>query len=275
MIEFAYAKINRFLRLIGKRPDGYHEIRTVMQTVSLRDELIFEPEGPFIFSCTDERLNSPRNLCVKAAEAYSEASGFAPGGSLTLRKSIPFGAGLGGGSADAAAVLRLLQRASAAPLPESDLLRLARKIGADVPFCLHGGKALCEGVGERVTALPDGPEEHLLILKPAGALSTEEMYRAWDRSRPNGENQGRSDDSGNDFEPIAFDLLPAVRALRDGLLRAGALEALMSGSGSAVFGLFSTARACEEAEESLKKGRLAGDGGGEVFSAVCRTVSRY
>ena len=273
MIEYAYAKVNRSLRLTGKRPDGYHTLRSVMQTVSLRDELLYEPGGTFRFDCSDSRLDSPRNLCVKAAGAYFAASGVRPNGHLTLRKAIPFGAGLGGGSADAAAVLRLLQRVHDHPLSEPALLSLAAGLGADVPFCLHGGKALCEGIGEILTPLPDEPEEYLLILKPEGALSTADMYRMWDEAHPDGPET--ETEEGNDFEPLAFRLLPAVRELRDRLLVAGAREALMTGSGSAVFGRFDSPAACEEAETRVNENDGTTPGNAAAFSAACRTVARY
>ncbi len=273
MIEYAYAKVNRFLRLTGRRPDGYHTLRSVMQTVSLRDELTYEPGSPFLFDCSDSRLDTPHNLCVKAAKAFFDASGIRPNGHLALRKAIPFGAGLGGGSADAAAVLRLLQEANGRPLSESSLFALALGLGADVPFCIHGGKALCEGIGEVLTILPDEPEEYLLILKPEGALSTAEMYRMWDEMHPGGPEQGP--DSGNEFEPIAFRLLPVVQTLRDGLLHMGAREALMTGSGSAVFGRFDSLSACEEAENRLKNDRSLNLESGVAFTAVCRTIVRY
>ena len=275
--EFAYAKINRFLHVTGRRPDGYHTLRTVMQTVSLRDRLTFSPlpEGDGLaFSCSDRELEREDNLCLVAARRFGEAAGVRVSGRLRLDKRIPAGAGLGGGSADAAAVLRLLQKRYASPLSERELLELAGNIGADVPFCLRGGKALCEGIGERITPMPDGKREAILLAKGEGSLSTPAMYRAIDEERENGGIRVRPENEGNDFEPAARAFLPEIGTYLERLLLLGASESRMSGSGSAVFGLFASVASAKRAEAEFR--RLAeNDPAGTLFTAVCRTVPRY
>ena len=275
--EFAYAKINRFLRVTGRRPDGYHTLRTVMQTVSLRDRLTFFPlpggDG-LSFSCSDRALETEDNLCLVAAKRFSDAAGVRVSGKLRLDKRIPAGAGLGGGSADAAAVLRLLQKRYAFPLSERELLELARTVGADVPFCLRGGKALCEGIGERISPMPDGKREAILLAKGEGSLSTPQMYRAIDAEREKNGFDGRTDDEGNDFEPAARAFLPEIGTYLEKLLLLGASESRMSGSGSAVFGVFASDASAKRAEAEFR--RLAEkDSAGPVFTAVCSTVPRY
>ena len=270
MNERAYAKINRFLHITGKRADGYHTLRSVMQTVTLFDELTYVPAGEkeegFRFSCSDVRLETEENLCVAAARAFFGRTGIVPSGHLYLEKHIPCGAGLGGGSADAAAVLRLLQRRFGNPLRKDELHAAAAELGADVPFCLYGGKALCEGIGEVLTPLPDGKEETVVLVRGHEGLSTAEMYRRLDRC-PFACAQDAGD-VGNDFEQVAFEMLPEIRKLRDLLLHEGASEAMMSGSGSAVFGIFSTREAGHLAADRLRRR------GDIPFVACCRTAGR-
>ncbi|MBP5231449.1 MAG: 4-(cytidine 5'-diphospho)-2-C-methyl-D-erythritol kinase [Clostridia bacterium] len=275
--ESAPAKINRFLHVTGVRTDGYHNLCSLMQTVSLCDEIRFEPgpEGSGLsFSCSVPELGGENNLCLTAANAFFEMTGRKPEGRMRLEKRIPHRAGLGGGSADAAAVLRLLRRVYSVPLTEEDILRTAAGIGADVPFCLHGGTALCEGIGDVLTPLPDPDPEIFLLAKGPEGLSTAEMFRLIDEAGTFSEPG--EDGPGNDFEPYACRLLPGIRTLLDGLTASGAAEALMSGSGSAVFGRFSSESEARLAEKSLRAAFKAGSGDGtRLFTVVCRTVPRY
>ena len=256
----AYAKINLSLSVTGVRADGMHTLRTVMQTVSLCDTVEASRADGLTFSCSVPWLAGESNLCVRAAKAFFGETRLSPGVSLRLEKRIPTGAGLGGGSADAAAVLRLLNRLYGEPLPEDALYPLAAGLGADVPFCLRGGKCLCTGVGEELTPLPDGETLYLVVAKGDGSLSTAEMYRRLDEDFA-------ETDALNQFEPIAEALLPEIRAVREALRFAGGEGARMTGSGSALFAFFPTVRAAETAAQTLRTEH-------NVFAEPCRTVSR-
>lgn len=178
----AYAKINLTLDVLGKRPDGYHELATVMQAIDLSDTICLTETGDdqIHLTCTQEVLNTPGNLVVRAADVVRRRVGWRGGVHIELDKRIPFAAGLGGGSSDAAAVLMALQRWQGFTLAPAELLEMAASLGSDVPFFLHGGLALCEGRGERVTPLvPYWPASMrwLLLLKPAIGLSTPAVFR--------------------------------------------------------------------------------------------------
>lgn len=263
----AYAKINLSLAVTGVRPDGMHTLRTVMQTVSLCDTVEIQRAEALTFTCSEPSLAGEGNLCVKAAKAFYAAletrlaAGLKESVSIRLEKKIPTGAGLGGGSADAAAVLRLLNRLHGYPLPEEALFPLAEKLGADVPFCLYGGKCLCTGVGEELTPLPDGEQRALVIAKGQGSLSTAEMYRRLDARGLNA-----IPDEANDFEPVACELLPEIGELKRALTALGGREARMTGSGSALFAFFPSLQEADAAAEALRKTQ-------GCFAAACRTVS--
>lgn len=263
----AYAKINRYLAVTGVRDDGYHTLQTVMQSVSLCDTLTLRAADEFGFSCSVPALNGTENLCVKAARAFAKQTRTElPPYALYLEKRIPVGAGLGGGSADAAAVLRLLNHLAPSPLSERELYGLACGLGADVPFCLHGGKCLCTGIGEVLTPLPCGETEYLVIARGQAGLSTPEMYRRLDTYAPwkhRTETPGR----GNDFERAAIQALPDIALLKRELLSGGASEASMSGSGSAVFGVFASEETAHRQAASLRQKGF--------FAVSCRTVFAY
>ena len=259
----AYAKINLSLSVTGRRVDGMHTLRTVMQTVSLCDTVEVQKADTLTFTCSEPSLAGEDNLCVKAATAFLAAAGLTGGASIHLEKQVPTGAGLGGGSADAAAVLRLLNRLYDFPLQEGTLFSLGAKLGADVPFCLYGGKCLCTGIGEELSPLPDGEERALVIAKGQGSLSTAEMYRRLDAS---GFTAGFDSGEENDFEPVAIELLPEIGELRRALTALGGEEARMTGSGSALFAFFPSMREAETAAETLRQER-------GCFAFACRTVS--
>lgn len=259
----AYAKINLSLSVTGRRVDGMHTLCTVMQTVSLCDTVEVQKADTLTFTCSEPSLAGEDNLCVKAATAFFAAAGLTGGASIRLEKHVPTGAGLGGGSADAAAVLRLLNRLYDFPLQEETLFSLGAKLGADVPFCLYGGKCLCTGIGEELSPLPDGEEHVLVIAKGQGSLSTAEMYRRLDAS---GFTAGFGSGEGNDFEPVAIELLPEIGELRRALTALGGEEARMTGSGSALFAFFPSLQKAEIAAETLRRER-------NCFAVACRTVS--
>ena len=252
----ARAKINLHLAVHARRPDGYHALTTVFQTIDLADTLtIVERDGPFTLRCPgSDAPEDDTNLVVRAARALAEEIGrAAPAGLLiTLDKQVPTQAGLGGGSADAMAALRLLCDVWGVP-PERDLLaRVGGRLGSDVPFFAWGGTALGVGRGDEITPLPPLPPLACAIVRPPFGVSTADAYRWVAKSRAGSppSEQGfagpaRPEDwparlsaCRNDFEPVVAarhpEIAEAVAALRD----AGAMLAMMSGSGSAIYGLF-------------------------------------
>ena len=264
----AFAKINLALDVLGRRPDGYHDVRMIMQTVALCDRLILEaePDLPGIrFACSDPGLPADeRNLAVRAAKLLMEEAGVGQGLSIRLEKGIPEAAGLAGGSADAAETLKGVNRLFGLGFPAEELMRLGAKIGADVPYCILGGTALAEGIGEILTPLRDIPDCAVLLAKPPARVSTKEVYEALDAAEiaghpdidgmigciGNGDLRGTALRASNVLEPVTAAREPAIRILEEEMLKRGALCAKMSGSGPTVFGLFGD-RADAEAAASL------------------------
>lgn len=261
--EAAYGKINLYLDVLGKRPDGYHEIRSVMHTVSLCDTVIVRlEEKERRMTCSDPTLTCGEdNLCLRAARAFFEAVGSEEGCFIHLEKRLPREAGLGGGSADAAAVFRALNTLYGHPLTTEELIAVSAAVGADVPFCLVGGCALAEGIGEILSPFPSLPPCHLVISGGIGHVSTPEAYRKIDTTPPsrhgsfeafaeamnNKELNAVAETLYNRFE----DTLPSCREVKALLTEAGAGGALMTGSGAAVFGLFETEEGAKAAQAVL------------------------
>lgn len=256
----AYAKINLTLDILGKRPDGYHEISTVMQSVGLSDRItLSHGEGLRLFCREDTLPAGKENTAFAAASLFFTAAGISPSVTIELEKRIPQAAGLAGGSADAAAVLLGLNRMYGAPLDQSALLNLSRQIGADVPFCLLGGTMLATGTGERLASLSPMPDCGILIIKPCGKPSTGEMYRRIDGHarlpHPSAEAAAaalKKEDLralaaalGNAFSAVwpSEEIAAALAALN----AAGALGASLSGSGPSVFGVFESLAAAQAA----------------------------
>lgn len=268
--EKAYAKINISLDVAGKRPDGYHEMVMPMQTVSLCDELSIRFEGEGVRARSNLRYvpGDERNLAVRAAKLYLEAVGEGQQGlRIELQKSIPVGAGMGGGSADAAAVLRALNRAYEERLSRDELTALAAAIGSDVAFCLIGGTMLATGRGEELSELPPLPPCTIVIVKPSFSISTPELFKKLDRApvRIHPDTAGlvaaleQGDLPGvcrrlyNVFEDVSDRRMRSIRQIKSGLLDGGALGAVMTGTGSAVFGLFSDAEVAGRCCAAMKK----------------------
>lgn len=266
----AHAKLNLTLDILGKRPDGYHDLRMVMTSVSLSDtvKIILGTGKPW--EVTADCGNIPQNegnLCWKAARAYFDAAVLDPQGiSIRLTKRIPSQAGMAGGSSDAAAVLRLLNDHYRV-LSEPMLQRLALSVGSDVPYCLFGGTALAEGRGEILTRLPDLPSQMAYVLvKPDFAVSTPALFRAIDAAgtkvRPDNAAMQNAIEAGdlpaigallqNAFEPEIVRDYPVVEEIRQRLLANGALGARLTGTGSVVFGVFDGEAAAAQAAEALK-----------------------
>ena len=265
----APAKINLTLGITGLREDGYHLLESIMQSLSLADTLSLEtiPCG-ILLSCNKSHIpTNEKNLCYKAARAYLDAAKLSGGVKIHLIKCIPDGAGMGGGSSDAATVLKAMQVLYPAPV---DLHEIAASIGADVPFFLKGGSCLCSGIGEILEpiSLPQKKALSCVVTKPAQGLSTPEVYKLYDKSgaafslplsRSSREKLERGDMQtlfsllNNDLELPAISLLPEIAARKEMLLRLGADAAMMTGSGSAVFGLFQNKERAANCDKAMRE----------------------
>lgn len=250
----AHAKINWSLSICGERPDGYHSLDMLMQSIELCDVLSFE-SARFLTLTVDGQMlpTGNRNLVIRAASALNEALGQHNGARITLKKSIPTRAGLGGGSADCAATLIALNRLWNLRLPLRTLQQIGLKLGADVPFCLQQGLARAEGVGEILTPIDEPPRIPLVMLTPGGGLSTPAVFKAWsDGSDPmtqidnlaladalkRGDFARAQALSHNDLESPAIRLMPRIGALMEHFRSLGADFVRMTGSGSTVFAAF-------------------------------------
>ena len=262
----APAKLNLFLDITGRRSDGYHLVSMVMQTVSVFDEVTVSLENsgaPIRIECTDSRIPADEsNTAYKAAALFMQSIGREPAGvSIRIKKSSPSQAGMAGGSADAAAVLKALNTLTGEPHSERELAAIAEEIGADVPFCVYGGTMTAEGIGTILTPLPDMPECLFVIVKPEVNVSTAEAYRRCDEAGyVSVRSPGPVTDGicGGDTEAIARGLynkfeevlsLPGIDEIKLGMLSHGARGAIMTGSGSAVFGIFTDADSAEKCRE--------------------------
>ena len=241
----APAKLNLSLRVLGKRDDGFHEIETLMVKLpDLADQLDFIEAADFSFHCDDPSLPCDgSNLVVKALRAYQAATGNSCCYSLYLRKSIPHGAGLGGGSSDAAAALLGLNQLQGHPLAEDALVRLAGALGSDIPFFLRSGAALCTGRGEKIEQIPSPPTMRVMLFKPEFGVATPEAYGRWVKSTElAGITYSPQQVAGlslfNDLERPVFQKHRFLAELKQWLLaRREIAAALMSGSGSTVFAI--------------------------------------
>jgi 4-diphosphocytidyl-2-C-methyl-D-erythritol kinase len=244
---YSPAKINLFLKVLGKRSDGYHGLITLFQTINLGDYLCFSLTKEVL--CVDapaQLPTGPENLVFRAALYFYERAGIKPGVRIVLEKNIPVAAGLGGGSSNAATTLAALNRLYHYPLTGEVLMELARKIGSDVPFFLGGGTALGEGRGDEVRWLADLPCFWVRVVKPPFGLSTATVYAHWEGdSRADWVKASAALKTGdyaqvlaNDLEAAAFGIFPELKAIKERLMASGARAALLSGSGSCVFGIY-------------------------------------
>ncbi len=266
----AYAKINLGLDVLNKRPDGYHEVRMVMQTVRLFDKLTFKmthTPGIAIKTNLSYLPCDENNLVYRAAALFYETTGEKAGIHITLDKHIPVAAGLAGGSSDAAATLTALNELYHTGLSLAKLQELGVRLGADIPYCLLQGAALAEGIGERLTPLPTPPSAYCLIIKPPISVSTRYVYEHLAlKDAPHPDIDALLDalasnslpslaaHLGNTLEAVTIPLHPEISAIKRQLLELGALGALMSGSGPTVFALFSDRQAAEHAFYHFKVG---------------------
>jgi len=284
----SFAKINWRLQVLGRRGDGYHELRTIFQTVTLHDRLTFAPRDDARLQLTSASSEIPldeSNLILRAAAALRDARGLARGASIHLEKVIPVEAGLGGGSSNAAVALLGLARLWEVETGPEELTSIGTKLGADVPFFFTGGTALGTGLGTEITPLDDVAAEHLLIVKPEAKVSTAEAFKALNSpalTKAGGDANlsiSRADEQftdshpialHNDFEPVVFPLKPEIERARDALLNAGARSALLAGSGSSVFGVFDKSETRERAARALR-----GEGRWHIFPCAALARGQY
>ncbi len=272
----ALAKINLGLDVLRRREDGYHEVKMIMQTISLCDELeLRRTRQPGI----QVRTNLPylptneNNLVYKAAKLLQDEFGMKEGVSIQLRKKIPVAAGMAGGSSDAAAVLWGMNRMYGFGLSRTALMERGVKLGADVPYCILRGTALAEGIGERLTALPPMPKCYLLIVKPGISVSTRFVYEnlhanelrpeqhpdvdAMVQALKRKDLKALASGMGNILELVTVPAYPVIEEIRQCILKAGACGALMSGSGPTVFGIFDTQAKARKAVQAVRAAQLA------------------
>lgn len=255
MLLHANAKINLALDVLGRRPNGYHDVRMIMQSVNLYDEIEIVPndEKRIIIKCDNNDLECDEsNLIYRAAKAIMEKVGATEGLSIRLSKNIPIAAGMAGGSTDAAATLVGINRLFGYGLSDKELKEIGLTLGADIPFCIEGGTCLSEGIGEILTTITPAPDCYLVIAKPDISVSTKFVYENLklieDTVHPDvdgmlegikaGSLSEVSDRLANLLETVTVDAYPVIKELKQIMLDEGALNSLMSGSGPTVFGIF-------------------------------------
>lgn len=264
----AYAKINLGLDVIRRLPNGYHEVKMIMQSIGLCDELTLErtPEGITLTTNHSELSCGEDNLVYKAAKLMFDTYHIPGGVHIHLQKNIPIAAGMAGGSTDAAAAMKGINRLFDLEIPMPRLMELGMSIGADVPYCILGGTALAEGMGEKLTPLTPAPDFYILVVKPHISVSTKYVYEHLDlakiqrhpdidgmvRSIESSSLQGILDRMGNVLETVTIPAYPVIDNLKRRIRELGSINSLMSGSGPTVFGIFLSEQAAEFACEQLK-----------------------
>lgn len=288
----SFAKINWSLRVLGKRPDGYHEVRTVLQTISLHDRLSFSllENDKVLLKCNDASIPSgDDNLIVKAAAALKSHYGLRLGANIELDKQLPAQAGLGGASSNAAVTLLGLARLWSLEVNKEELVGIAAKLGADVPFFLVGGRALGAGIGTALKPLRDLDSQHLIVIAPRAKVETAVAYQSLqapaltstgsapilagsrdDADFCNSDQWQLQEQLQNDFERVIFDREPEIRRAYDELVRIGAQGVLLAGSGSSVFGIFGSLSAQQQAVQAIER-----ESGWRIFSCVTMSRSDY
>lgn len=265
----AHAKINLSLDVVGKRDDGYHLLEMVMQSIALHDELTLDKTpGGIELTCNLPYVPlTSRNIAYKAIQRFLEVNRLDHGVRLHIEKRIPVGAGLAGGSTDAAAVLLALNEMNGYPLSQAELLNLGLALGADVPFTMIGGTALCEGIGEIMTELPDFSEKIVVLTKPPFSVSTKLTFSEYRIDKVNrhpytkelirhlkaDDLSGVAANLGNVLENVTLNKHPVLRKIKTEFLEQGSVGCLMSGSGPTIFGLFDDIRQAEQAYQFFAK----------------------
>ena len=246
----SFAKINLSLKVLKLRKDGFHDIESVMQNISLYDELtISEAEKDIDINCSYPLVPlDSSNICYKAALLLMNTYKIKAGIKISINKNIPLQAGLGGGSSNAAAVLIALNNLWGLKMSSEVLIKLASTLGSDVPFFIIGGKAICSGRGEIIEKLPDDKKQNIILIKPEVSVPTKWAYQEWDKiksqilstkSQINSKSQilNKKQNNGNDLEDVVIGKYPVIAEIKDELFKAGCTSAQMTGSGSAVFGI--------------------------------------
>lgn len=266
----AYAKVNIGLDVVRRLDNGYHEVRMIMQTLSLHDTLLLEmcsQEGIFVTTDAEELTCPEENLVYKAAKMLFENHGLSGGIRIHLQKRIPIAAGMAGGSTDAAAVFRGMNQLYQLGLTVEELMEMGVKLGADIPYCIVGGTYLSEGIGEKLTPAPAMPECYVLVAKPSIGVSTKWVYENLhanelkDHPDIDGMLKAMSEDNleelagrmDNVLERVTVTKYPVIAKIEKLMLEQGALRAMMSGSGPTVFGVFKTEEAMNRAYDSMKE----------------------
>ena len=260
----AFAKINIGLNIISKRPDGYHEIETIFQLIDLHDTITISKRNDMQIVIHSRNKNIPLNqdnICYKATNLLRGVSGISDGINITINKRIPLGAGLGGGSSDAASALKGLIKIWGLKLNENSLMNIAKQVGADVPFFVKGGTAFATGIGEKLTQIKFPTEYFCVLVHPNIEISTEWAYKKYNFSLTKTKKISKlaqilqkkinlselRNCVQNDFEKVVFREFPELSELKKKLYQSGAFFASMSGSGSTIFGLFKNFLKAEEA----------------------------
>lgn len=263
----APAKINLGLQVTGRRPDGYHELVTVLQTLELADNVSVESAPTVSGRPSLPGLAAKDDLALRAAHLLRRSLGVTFGAHVSVQKRIPAAAGLGGGSSDAAAVLAALNQLWETDVDHARLVQIAAELGSDVPFLVRGGTALATGRGEHLKDLPPAPMRHVVLVRPDAPLATADVYaelrpsewsdgeRTMDLARALAAGELSEDLMCNDLTPAAIRLTPVVGDILDDLRAAGAQPALMAGSGATCFGLFAD---ISTAEQAVERGRSMG-----------------
>lgn len=273
--EKAYAKVNLGLDVLRRRPDGYHELKMIMQTVDICDDLTFErkKEPGVLLRIEGADLPADKdNLVCRAAALLMEEKRIHEGVSITLKKRIPIAAGMAGGSADAAATMRGLNALFEMGYSTEKLRKLGVKLGADIPYCILGGTMLSEGIGEVLTPLAPPPECCLVVAKPDIDVSTAFVYRnlkadslpfhpdidGMARALEAGDLQGITDRMENVLETVTVREYPIIDRIKGRMWELGAENALMSGSGPTVFGIYKDRETAKKAADAIREEKLAG-----------------
>ena len=274
----APAKINWFLKIIGRRKDGYHEIQSLIQKITLYDQLSFSLSDELKLE-TSAPIPMEQNLVYKAATLLKERYAVKRGARISLDKHIPTGAGLGGGSSDAAVALEGLNELWSLALSREDLYVLAEQLGSDVPLFLYGPLSLVSGRGEKIVPRRAGKTLDILLVKPSFDVSTERVYKNFSlltkkvekvnnieplvRNIESAEISGLTDVASNDLESVTIKSFPVIAEIKERMFEQGALFSLMSGSGSTVFGVFESRKKATEAARSFN----------EFWTAVVQTIA--
>ncbi len=268
-IARSYAKVNLTLDVLSKRSDGYHDVKMIMQTLSLFDLVIVDraEKGITVTSNLKYLPSNDKNIAWQAASLFFDETGIKGGAKVLLHKNIPVAAGLAGGSGNAAAVLCALDKLYNTGLSDEELCKIGLKLGADVPYCIMGGTQLAEGIGEKLTELNPLPKMTFLLVKPAAGVSTAQIYAAIDScdnlSRPDTEKMLNAIEMGdkeeicnnlsNIMEAVTAAEAPEIYKIKNTLLEKGAKGAVMSGSGPTVFGIFEDYTTAKKAADEFSK----------------------